>query len=193
MSADEFKAIVTAKAIELKAMLDKTMQTDEGVILVCGITLLVILSTFSLFSRPKKTSRPPHLIYFPIAGRGELSKLIAAAGGLELKVTSEGDKRSKYDKAEFGSPSGLPLFEHGDLKISQSAAIETYLASIAPKFANLTPAQVATDRMFAHIKEDMLIGCAKIVFGGALVKDGPTEVPKHLDKWFRSKGYAFRF
>lgn len=189
---DELKAIVSAKAIELgldakaielKAKLDETMETDIGVVLVCGITLLVILSTFSLFSS-KPRSKPPHMIYFPVAGRGELAKLIAAAGGLELKVTIDPEERKKYVKAEFGSPSGLPLLEHNGLKISQSAAIETYLASIAPKFAALTPAQVATDRMFAHIKEDVLLGCAKIVFGGALVKDGPTEVPKHVDKWF---------
>ena len=45
----------------------------------------VALSGFTFFvfralSHPKLPAGKPHLIYFPIAGRGELSRLIAAAG-----------------------------------------------------------------------------------------------------------------
>ena len=36
--------------------------------------------------------------------------------------------------------------------------------------------------MLCSIKEDVLAGCAKVVFGN--IKSAPTEVPKHLDKWF---------
>lgn len=77
----------------------------------------------------------------------------------------------------------MPLLEHGDLKISQSAAIETYLASIAPKFCNLTPAQRATDHMFLSMKEDILVGCAKWVFND-IKKNAPIEIPTVMDKWF---------
>ena len=149
---------------------------------LCAIAVVVICAISTFFS--PKVPPAPNLIYFPVAGRGELCRLIAAAGGLKMKETNAPAERQNYDKAKYGSPSGLPLLEHGDLKISQSAAIEMYLASLVPKFATLTPAQQATDRMFASIKEDVLVGCAKVVFGGSFVKDAPTEVPKHCDKWF---------
>ena len=138
---------------------------------------------FRALYRPKSPAGTPHLIYFPVAGRGELARLIAAAGGLDIKETNAGAERSKYDKdkAKYGSASGLPILEHGDLKISQSAAIECYLADLVPKFAGLTPAQQATEHMFLSIKEDVLAGCAKVIFGD--YKNATTEIPKHLDKW----------
>merc|ERR1712139_375714 len=82
----------------------------------------------------------------------------------------------------FGS---LPLLKHGSLAISQSGAIETYLATIAPKFKDLTPQQRAYDDMFAATKEDVLVDLAKIVSGGEeLKKSASQEVPKTLDKFF---------
>ena len=135
----------------------------------------------ALTPRSKLPSGKIYLYYFPLAGRAELCKLIAAAGGLELEVSKPG---SDVIKAEYGSPSGLPLLSHGDLKLSQSNAIEKYLIGLVPKFASLTPAQQATDHMFACMKEDLLVGCAKVVFTGPKLKvDGPIELPKHLDKW----------
>jgi len=108
-------------------------------------------------SRPKAPKDKPRLIYFPLAGRGEISRLIAVAGGLEIEDISAPDARKPFtdNKAAYGSPSGLPLLEHGELKISQSTAVATYLATLAPKFANLTPAQRAQDNMFLSIKEDV--------------------------------------
>jgi hypothetical protein len=44
----------------------------------------------------------PVLVYFPIAGRADLARLIAAAGGLEIDEVAaipEGDQASEY-----GSP-----------------------------------------------------------------------------------------
>ena len=76
--------------------------------------------------------------------------LIAAAGGLAIENNSD---VSGVNKAEYGSKSGIPLLRHGDLKISQSGAIERYLADLAPKFAGLTPQQRAVDGMFAALKE----------------------------------------
>ena len=121
------------------------------------------------------------MVYMPIAGRGELVRLIAAAGGLTLNESAElpaGESKSQYVSP---SGSGTPLLKHGDLKLSQSGAIEAYLASIAPKFSGLTPQQRAIDGMYAGIKEEMLSNCAKALF---TTKNG-EDVTKLLDdRWF---------
>ena len=123
--------------------------------------------------------QPLHMYYFPVAGRGELIRLIAAAGGLDL---AEGRPDEEVDRFAYGSPSGLPLLQHGAVKLSQSGAIERYVSGLVPRFAALTLAQRATDHMFSCIKEDVLLGCAKVIFGD--VASAPTEVPKLCDKWF---------
>jgi glutathione S-transferase len=119
------------------------------------------------------------MYYYPVAGRGELIRLIAATGGLDL---AEGKPYGTIHKAEYGSLSGLPLLQHGAVKLSQSGAIERYVSGLVPRFAALTLAQQATDHMFSCIKEDVLLGCAKVIFGD--VASAPTEVPKLCDKWF---------
>jgi glutathione S-transferase len=159
------------------------MVTIDALSFGAGVALsgLAVFVFRALSRSPAPPSGKPHLIYFPVAGRGELSRLIAAAGGLEIKETNAGAERSEYDTAKYGSPSGLPLLEHGNLKISQSAAIECYLADLVPKFAGLTPAQRATDHMLQSIKEDVLAGCAKVIFGD--YKNATTEIPKQMDRW----------
>jgi glutathione S-transferase len=82
--------------------------------------------------------------------------------------------------ADYGSPGSLPVLSHGELKIAQSLAIENYLASIAPKFVSLTPQQRAVDLQYCAMKEDVLAGCAKNVFGERNAED----TTKVLDKWF---------
>ena len=109
----------------------------------------------------------PKLVYFPIAGRGELSRLIAAVGGIEgfesLHALPEG-----MTPSDFGSTGTMPLLMDGDdLKINESGAIEAYLSLIAPKYANLTPKQRARDAQFSQLKESALSGVAKIIFNGA--------------------------
>uniref|UniRef100_A0A7S0FZK3 Glutathione S-transferase n=1 Tax=Pyrodinium bahamense TaxID=73915 RepID=A0A7S0FZK3_9DINO len=125
----------------------------------------------------------PHMIYLPIAGRGELIRLIAAAGGLEL--TESPELPEGETKLMYCSPSGVPLLRHGDLKMSQSGAIEAYLASIAPKFAGLTPQQRAVDMQYAGIKEEVLLNCAKAIF--TTRKADPAKATEDivalLDKW----------
>jgi len=119
-----------------------------------------------------------HMVYLPIAGRGELIRLIAAAGGLTLTESTEvpaGDS-----KAQYLSPSGVPLLKHGELKLSQSGAIESYLINLAPKFCSLSAEQKAIDQMYCGIKEEMLLNCAKALF---TTKNG-EDVTKLLDKWF---------
>jgi hypothetical protein len=100
----------------------------------------------------------PCLYYFPFAGRGELIRLIAAVGGLQMD-----EKGELEDCSPFGSPGCLPCFEHGDLQISQSFAVEMYIASITPLFASLTPAQQAIDSHFCKMKEDMLKGFSDLM------------------------------
>ena len=76
-------------------------------------------------------SGKPTLFYFGIAARGELAKLVAAVGGVELDLevlafdlkNPEADYKKKA--AELGFPGcGLPLLTHGSLTLSQSSAIQ---------------------------------------------------------------------
>ncbi|KAH8072612.1 GTPase [Aureococcus anophagefferens] len=106
----------------------------------------------SMFGMSKPVG-PLKLYYFPIAGRGELIKLIAACGKLEL--VEGGAELTAEQKLAFGSPGSVPVLEHGDFKLAQSNAIECYVAGLVPKFAALSAQQKATDQMFALIKEDM--------------------------------------
>lgn len=118
----------------------------------------------------------PVLYYMPIAARGELIRLCAAVGGLKMDEASE----KPEDIASFGSPSGVPVLQHGDLKMSQSLAIESYVASAAPRFADLTIAQRAKDMQFACIKEDLITGLAKVLFGDK----SPEAIKEVMAKWF---------
>jgi len=77
------------------------------------------------------------------------------------------------------SPSGVPLLKHGNLKMSQSGAIEAYISKIAPKLSGLTDQQRALDAMYCGLKEEILVNCAKAVFA---TKNG-ADVIKLLDKW----------
>jgi len=123
------------------------------------------------------------LYYFPAGGRAELSRTIAAAGGVEIiegGVPGEG-----VDKAEYGSPSGIPLLQHGALKMSQSTAIENYLSLLA--FPDLAPQQRAVDAQFCSIKEDVMAGTYKVFFNPEM-KENPEkaseELKKNADKWY---------
>mmetsp|Transcript_4883 Transcript_4883/g.7119 ORF Transcript_4883/g.7119 Transcript_4883/m.7119 type:complete len:223 (-) Transcript_4883:81-749(-) len=134
----------------------------------------------------------PHLIYAPIAGRGELIRLIAAAGGLTITESANGaDFGSKTiqetgeSKMNYMSSSGMPLLQHGDLKISQSGAIEAYIASIAPRYKELTPQQRAVDMMYMGIKEELLHNCAIAISTTQKAdKDAAVaDICALLDKW----------
>eukprot|EP00956_Cyclotella_meneghiniana_P030692 scaffold78063_cov72-Cyclotella_meneghiniana.AAC.3 len=106
-----------------------------------------------------------HLVYFPIAGRGELIRLIAKVGG--VKDFSESTEMPEgITKEECGSPGSLPILIDGDLKMNESVAIESYVASVAPKFSALTPKQRAKDAQFSCLKESCLGQFAKPLFNG---------------------------
>ena len=121
---------------------------------------------------------------------GELARLICALGEVEFEdktwapaFDESGGWRQGYQAIgnAFGFPGTMPVLEHGDLKLFQTAAIESYLASIAPKvFPGLTPAQKGKDMMFAQIKADINASTESLLFKKI---DGPalTEI---LDKWY---------
>ena len=69
------------------------------------------------------TFENPHLIYAPIAGRAELARLIAAAGGISISITITESvnmanlgkpdlQETGESKKNYMSPSGMPLLQH---------------------------------------------------------------------------------
>ena len=71
----------------------------------------------------------PTLIYFPFGGRGELSRLTAAAGGVELDEAAEAPEGMA---SFFGA---LPTLKHGEVELCQSQAITSYLVRHPPRSA----------------------------------------------------------
>mmetsp|Transcript_3231 Transcript_3231/g.10693 ORF Transcript_3231/g.10693 Transcript_3231/m.10693 type:complete len:218 (+) Transcript_3231:72-725(+) len=122
----------------------------------------------------------PKLTYFPLAGRGELTRLVAAAGGVELEVAMPENWREFC--SEKGMPEMLPVLDHGDLVLGQSGAIERYIASLSPTYSTLTPAQKAIDDMFCCTKEDSILSFGRLVFRAP--ETCPEEVPKVIDKLY---------
>jgi len=135
---------------------------------------------------PKQTKlqvSKPCLFYYPFAGRGELARLIAAAGDLQMD-----EKMELKDASPFGSPGNWPCLEHASLRISQTFAIESYLARIAPAFKDLTVTQRAEDAMFCKFKEEMIAGYTAI---DAIILADESQKAAEMDdiaalgdKWF---------
>ena len=131
-------------------------------------------------------SAPPTLNYFSICGRGELARLICAAGELDFEdkawapAFEDGGWRQGYQAIgqAHGFPGVMPILEHGDVKLFQHNAIESYLASIAPKYAGLTPAQKATDLMIMLTKADINSQTESLLFE----KIKPEDLPPMMDK-----------
>jgi len=153
----------------------------------------------------------PVLHYFDVSGRGELTKLIAAVGGVELEIVeypfkangaSAADKlkagkmESEHTKAatEMGMDGcGLPILVHGDLKINQSMAVQNYLASIGPNYPKVTPQQVAVDDMFQGFLEDCMGLAAGVILSGGdatLVPVVMEKVLTHLAKYVPKDGFV---
>uniref|UniRef100_A0A7S0QVY7 GST N-terminal domain-containing protein n=1 Tax=Pyramimonas obovata TaxID=1411642 RepID=A0A7S0QVY7_9CHLO len=153
----------------------------------------------------------PTLHYFDVNGRGEVCKLVAAAGGLEIDIkeypfvangASAADKLkagavvSEHTKAatEMGMDGcGLPIVVHGDFKIYQSFACQNYLAAIAPNYPKVTPAQAAIDDMFQGALEDCMGLAAGVILSGgdgSLVPKIMTKVLTHLTKHIPDSGFV---
>jgi len=131
----------------------------------------------------------PVLNYFAICGRGEVARLICAAGEVAFEdklwdpaFDETGGWRQGY--AAIGQASGfpgvLPIMEHGELKLFQTTAIESYLASLSPKFAALSEAEKGKDMMFQLIKSDINGSTESLLFK----KIGPEDLVPVMDKWY---------
>lgn len=109
-----------------------------------------------------------HLVYFPVAGRGELIRLIAAVGGIE-DFQESSTLPDGITSEECGSAGSLPILLDGtnnELKINETVAIEHYVAGTIPVFAeNLTPHQRAKDGQFCALKETCLGAVGTPLFG----------------------------
>jgi len=153
----------------------------------------------------------PTLHYFDVNGRGEVSKIVAAIGGLDIDIkeypfvangASEADKQkagkveSEHTKAatEMGMDGcGLPIIVHGDLKVNQSFACANYFAGIGPKYPKVTPQQKVIDDMFQGALEDAMGVFAGIIlsgYDGALAPKVMTKVLTHLSKYIPDEGFT---
>jgi len=122
----------------------------------------------------------PTLNYFSICGRGELARLICAAGELEFEdkawapaFDDSGGWRQGYQAIgnKHGFPGTMPILEHGSYTLCQTTAIESYLASIAPKFKALTPEQKGKDLMFQVFKADINVPTENLLFKKITAED----------------------
>jgi len=154
-----------------------------------GVGLATSVPGVFNFGPPPKPAEPSAdlakaatLFYFPVGGRGELIRLIAAAGCVEL--IEGGVPGDGVNKIDFGSPSGVPLLQHGDLKMSQSTAMENYMSLLA--FPDLAPIERAKDAQFCSIKEDMIKFAAKVIFSPTMKEDpakAAEDLAKDCNKW----------
>jgi hypothetical protein len=156
----------------------------------------------------------PVLHYFDISGRGELSKLIAAVGGVEIDVVEypfKANGATSADKAKAGAMEtehtkaakemgmegcGLPILVHGKLKIHQSMAIQDYFVSIGPNYPRVSPSQKAVDDMFEGVLEDAMGFGAGIVLSGVDPTSFPPFMDKiltHLSKYIPDQGFVHGF
>jgi hypothetical protein len=156
-------------------------------------------------------SGKPVLHYFDVSGRGEMCKLIAAVGGLEIEIVEypfKANGASAADKLKAGAMEsehtkaaaamgmegcGLPIVVHGDLKFNQSYACQNYFASIGPNNPKLTPPQQSVDGMFQGALEDIMGLAAGVVLSGgdpALVPKFMSKILTHLSKYIPDDGFV---
>lgn len=145
----------------------------------------------------------PTLHYFNISGRGELSKLIAAVGGVELEIKTyafdiqnpEAEYRKFADSLGFQSQ-GLPIVEHGCLKFCQSSAVQNYFAAIGPNYPLVNPMQQAVDDMFSGVFEDCMSAGASVLLDGAppqKIVDAMDKALGFLDSYIPETGFVNGF
>jgi len=126
--------------------------------------------------RPRRSTVPamstaPVFEYFPLAGRGELSRLICVVGGVEIVDTFPG-MMYKTSTGWFGT---LPVVNHGTFSFCQSLAVHKYFSALSQRWQVLTPQQVAVDDMFAAFLEDLIFGLFNL-------SAEPEKMPALVDK-----------
>lgn len=153
----------------------------------------------------------PVLHYFDVNGRGEVSKMVAAVGGLEIDIkefpfvangASAADKlkagkveseHTKYATQIGMDGCGLPIITHGELMINQSFACANYFAGIGPKYPKVTPQQQSIDDMFQGALEDCMGLAAGVILSGGdpvLVPKVMSKVLTHLNKYTPEEGFV---
>jgi len=155
----------------------------------------------------------PTLHYFDVSGRGELSKLICAVGGVEIDVVEypfEANGASVADKLKAGKMvsahttaanemgmegCGLPICVHGDLKFNQSMAVQDYFVALGMEkdYPKVTPQQKAVDDMFEGALEDMTGLAAGVVLSGGDAANVPIYMTKtltHMEKYMTGSGFV---
>jgi len=156
----------------------------------------------------------PVLHYFDVNGRGEVCKLVAAAGGLDIDIVEYdfvANGASTADKLKAGKVEsdhtkaatamgmdgcGLPIVTHGDFKFNQSFACASYLARLGPKYPKVTPKQQAVDDMFQGALEDAMGLAAGVILSGgdgALVPKAMTNILTHLTKYIPDAGFVNKY
>lgn len=132
----------------------------------------------------------PTFHYFPFSGRGELTRLIAAAGGVTLDQPALPEDRKALCASCGAIGTGVPVLEHGDLKMCQSQAIQGYIALLSPKFEKLPASARAVDLMWAANMEDFIgevfgSGIGPVLFAGAeCSEEVKGKVKAAMEKWF---------
>ena len=67
---------------------------------------------------------------------------------LQLKAGKVESEHTKAATAMGMDGCGLPIVVHGDLKINQSFACQSYFAALGPNFPHISPQQQAVDDTF---------------------------------------------
>jgi len=131
----------------------------------------------------------PVYYYFPFAGRGEITRLCAAAGGLKITespIAGFDTERTALCKECGCVATGLPVLKHASLKMCQSVAIQNYICAISPKFKPLPYRTKAIDAMYFSTVEDLLADVSASGFFGQLFGGPPMDKDKlkaAMEKW----------
>merc|ERR1719454_2332371 len=110
------------------------------------------------------------LTYFGAHGRGEAIRLILKAGGVDfederLDFPAWGKLKSDPESVPSQLFGSLPVLTHGDFKLGQSRAVQTYAAHVALPSTCATPQAAAIDAMFQNAHADVQGILYKCFFG----------------------------
>lgn len=110
------------------------------------------------------------LTYFDGNGRGEAIRLILKAGGVDftderLSFPEWGEVKADPDSVPNSLFGQLPIITHGDFKLGQSRAVQTYAAYLALPSTCATPKAAAIDAMFQNAHADVQGMLYKCCFG----------------------------
>jgi len=131
--------------------------------MVLPAAVVLLVSSASQAAGPlQDPAAKPVLTYFGIAGRGELARLYAVVGEVDIEdnINTTGYKMNTpigYLPALAHPQAGLfPKCSFSMGCLQESLAVERYIASLSPTFNQLSAQQRAIDDMFAQIKEDLI-------------------------------------